>query len=102
MTGTADNDTPNFDPTRTIALYRNIVEERNAASDDMEKAELDRLAQLLRDAWKDLHGKDSLHDTAFGDPAEREPQLAATRALHSSRLDVALSTPSELKIAPAS
>jgi hypothetical protein len=70
MSDTGDGDTANFDPTRTLDLYRNIVEECDAASDDAEKAELQRLARLLRDAWKDWQGEDSLHDMAFGEPAE--------------------------------
>jgi hypothetical protein len=65
-----DDDTADFDPTRTLTVYRNIIEERDASSDETEKAELDRLAGLLRDAWKDWQGEDSLHEAAFSHPVK--------------------------------
>jgi hypothetical protein len=68
MSLSGNNAKADFDPTRTIVLYRNIIEERDAASDKMEQAELGQLAQMLRDGWKDWRGKDSLHEMAFGEP----------------------------------
>jgi hypothetical protein len=57
-----------FDPTEAVAAYRRVVTQRDAARDELAKTEFDRIAQRLRDSWKEWQGEDSLHEMAFGEP----------------------------------
>jgi hypothetical protein len=43
---------------------------RETATDELGKAEWQGVAKRLREAWREWQGKDSLHEMAFGEPAE--------------------------------
>jgi hypothetical protein len=58
--------TPNFDTPATIATYRHVVALRETSVDEESKAQFDGIARRLREAWKNWHGTDSLHENTFG------------------------------------
>lgn len=59
-----------FNAEKAIAAYRQIIAHLEAATTEQGKAEYQSVAQRLRQQWSDYHGADSLHETAFGEPAE--------------------------------
>jgi hypothetical protein len=62
--------TPNFDTAAAIATYRHMVALREISIDELSKEEFDGMARRLREAWKNWHGTDSLHEKTFGEAAE--------------------------------
>ena len=53
-----------------IERYRDVTALRETATDALGKAEWDGVAKRLREAWRAWQGEDSLHEMAFGEPAE--------------------------------
>jgi hypothetical protein len=53
-----------------IERYRDVMAMRETATDALGRAEWDGVAKRLREAWRDWQGEDSLHEMAFGEPAE--------------------------------
>jgi hypothetical protein len=53
-----------------IERYRDVMALRETATDELDKAEWEGVAKRLREAWRAWQGEDSLHEVAFGEPAE--------------------------------
>ncbi|HEV8067234.1 MAG TPA: hypothetical protein VGP76_05835 [Planctomycetaceae bacterium] len=53
-----------------IERYCDVMALRETATDELGKAEWQGVAKRLREAWREWQGKDSLHEMAFGEPAE--------------------------------
>jgi hypothetical protein len=64
------DDVADFDAAGTVVEYRRTLDKREAATDELGKAEHDRIAKILRARWAEWHGEDSLHEMAFGEPVE--------------------------------
>ena len=56
--------------TAIIERYRDVMALRETATDALGRAEWGGVANRLREAWRDWRGEDSLHEMAFGEPAE--------------------------------
>jgi hypothetical protein len=54
----------------TITRYRNLIAQIETTVDESRREELQEMAARLRDEWKAWQGEDSLHEMAFGKPAE--------------------------------
>jgi hypothetical protein len=63
-------DKPETYAIETINHYRNVIAQLENAVDESRRAELQETAARLRDEWKAWQGEDSLHEMAFGEPAE--------------------------------
>jgi hypothetical protein len=59
-----------FDPEKAVADYRRVIARRDEETTAEGKAEFDAIAKRMRAAWKDWQGEDSLHEMAFGEPAD--------------------------------
>jgi hypothetical protein len=63
-------DTPETYAIETITRYRNLIAQIETTVDESHGAELQETAARLRDEWKAWQGEDSLHEMAFGEPAD--------------------------------
>jgi hypothetical protein len=53
---------------RVIITYLQVLAARDAARTEKGRESFDLIALRLREAWKEWHGEDSLHDLACGEP----------------------------------
>ena len=63
-------DKPDTYAIATINRYRKMIAQIKNTVEDSRKAELQATAKRLRDEWTEWQGEDSLHQMAFGKPAE--------------------------------
>lgn len=54
-----------FDRDLTIAVYREVIADRDRAISPELRQEYEVLAQRLRALWNHWHGADTLHEKAF-------------------------------------
>lgn len=54
-------------PEQFVRAYRGVIAQLKAQN-NLSKAEFQAIAMRLREGWKELHGEDSLHELAFGEP----------------------------------
>ena len=61
-------DPTDFDPEHAVERYREVIELRDAQTDELGRAEYQAIADRLKAAWKDWNGGDDseLHEVAFG------------------------------------
>jgi len=59
-----------FDTQAALVKYRRVIAQLEVQTTDEGRAEFEVIAQRLRDDWKARDGKDSLYETAFGEPLD--------------------------------
>lgn len=59
-----------FDPEAAVTVYRRVIAQLESEMTEPGQVEFRRIALRLRETWKEWQGEDSLHEMAFGEPAE--------------------------------